>query len=509
MLNYSARRPGPTVLLSNLPVLHRSETLYSWCAHVHALNGGVSALKTSKMLFGAPYAALAHDFPSHLDRLDRVTDGCLGPKRDVELRHTLLGYFLAIAGRTSAESVLTTVESGAAQHLKMLLGITASRVDGRHPLKACPQCIDEDERLEGWAYWHTTHQFPSSYVCERHGCSLIASSDSVTPVHRRTWKLPLSMSANEWQSLRIPECAIDSLLLLARNSSQMSQLRPGSLTQARLALTYRDALFRMGLSSKHGNLRIADIPSLVQQKHPELIKVPALARLTHGSMGWTGIFASISRRAYRPAHPLKHLVLITALFDSWKQFIDAYHTDSVSSLEADPNERPLPSSEAKKTRFERLVRHDRLSVSAASRAAGISTTTGTQWAKQMGIGYTSRAKLMNKDMVKNADNMLARGKAVPLIAARIGVSETTVHRLLGSNKSLQRARTMAIAMARRQAARRAFARACKANPNWPLSAIRSLPDNSYMWLRRHDRPWLDKKLLELGRAPRRRLSTRH
>jgi hypothetical protein len=489
--------------------LHRSETLYSWCGHAHALNGGTNALKTSMMLFGAPYSALSHDFPSHVDRLTQATDGCLGPKRTLELEHTLLGYFLVIAGRTPAEAVLTTVESGAAPHLKMLLGITASRVGGGHPLKACLRCMGEDERNYGWAYWHTEHQLPSSYVCEKHSDPLIVSADPITPVHRRTWKLPSFISPNEWQTLRIPETALGSLTSLARNSCQMSRMRPGSLTQERLASTYRNALFRMGLSTKHGNLRVADIHSLVEETCPELVTVPVLARLTRGAMGWTGIFASISRRAHRPAHPLKHLVVITSLFEGWTQFMQAYESTSdpaaeVASVELRPSKRGI-----KKAEFEQLVNRNGLSVTAASRAAGVATTTGTQWAKSMGIGFLSRPKRVDGSMEKRASVMLAKGIPTPLIAESIGVSQTTVHRLLGSNDALQHARKFAMTTMRRHAARRAFSRACKANSKLPLSAIRSMPNNSYMWLHRHDRSWLDQKLVELGRVSKRRQPTCH
>ena len=495
-------------MLSNLPVLHRSETLYSWCGHAHALNGGVNALKTSTLLFGAPYAALSHDFPSHLDRFTRVTDGCLGSKRTLELEHTLLGYFLAIAGRTPVESIITAVESGAAPHLKMQLGITASRVGGQHPLKACSQCIDDDERIFGWTYWHTEHQLPSSFVCEKHGRALIFSSDLVTPVHRRTWKLPQSMSADEWRTLSIPEVAVNSLISLACNSRNLSRMRPGSLIQERLASTYRDALFQMGLSSRGGNLRVTDIHSLVQQTRPELVTVPALAQLTRGAMGWTGIFASISRRAFRPAHPLKHLVLITSLFESWMHFMEAYNSSSPATSEVASVELP-PQAETPVARFERLVRSDRLSVTAASRAVGISTTTAIQWAKKMGIGFTSRAKLVTKGMEAKASEMLAMGASIQSIAASVGVSETTVNRLIGGNDNLQRVRNLTMEGMRRQAARRAFMRACKTHPNWPLTEIRRLPGNSYMWLHRHDRPWLDQKLLDLGRAPRCRQTKLH
>jgi len=92
-----------------------------------------------------------------LNVLDRATSGALENPRDIALRNTLLGYYFAIARRSRAEQIIGLLRAGAIPHLKMLLGITASRVGGHHPLKGCTLCIADDETFHGWAYWHVEH----------------------------------------------------------------------------------------------------------------------------------------------------------------------------------------------------------------------------------------------------------------------------------------------------------------------------------------------------------------
>ena len=121
-------------MLGMLPVLHENQTLYSWCGLTHALNGHTCARTTSTLLFGAPYAALTHDFPSRLIALDESTRGALGCHRELALRNTLLGYYLSIVNLERAEHIISLLQTGTVRHIKMLLGITASRVGGHPPL---------------------------------------------------------------------------------------------------------------------------------------------------------------------------------------------------------------------------------------------------------------------------------------------------------------------------------------------------------------------------------------
>lgn len=307
-----------------LPVLQENQTLYSWCGLTHALNGSACARTTSIGLFGAPYAALTHDFPSRLNALDRATSGVLGSPLEIALRHTLLGYYLAIAWRTRAEQIISLLLSGAIPHLKMLLGITASRVGGHHPLKGCAQCIADDEDFRGWAYWHVEHQLPSVFVCTKHNRPLFMAWDSVTPVHRRHWLLPRLCHLYTRVEIPVPsETAMGCLARLALDSEQMMNLPFSALEPDRLTHGYQRILQASGLATKNGNLRVARLVSLVKQRYRGIEDLPGLSSISAIDDQWPGLAGSLSRRTSRPGHPLKHLLLIGAITDSWDEFLEA------------------------------------------------------------------------------------------------------------------------------------------------------------------------------------------
>jgi hypothetical protein len=123
--------------LPNLPVLRSDETLYSWAGFVHAWNANTDVRETSRQLYGSPYAALLHDFPSHLNELDERLEHQLGSTSQLGLLHTLLGYYLPIQSPKSASDILEAICQGSVSQLKYKLGLPASRVGARHPLKGC------------------------------------------------------------------------------------------------------------------------------------------------------------------------------------------------------------------------------------------------------------------------------------------------------------------------------------------------------------------------------------
>lgn len=484
-----------------LPVLHENQTLYSWCDLTHALNGGACVRATSNQLFGAPYAALNHDFPSRLIALDRSTGGALGCPREIALRNTLLGYYLAILRQSRAEQIIGLLRTGTIPHLKMLLGITASRVGGHHPLKGCEKCFADDEADRGWAYWHVEHQLPSVFVCTTHCSPLFIAWDPVTPVHRRHWLSPRHNRHCTWTEIPAPgNAAMDCLLRLAADSERLMKLPPAALEPEQLTRGYQHLLQEAGLATRNGNLRTARVVSLVKHRYRGLEDLPGLAPLKAIDDQWPGLAASLSRRISRPGHPLKHLLLIGAISDSWKQFFEACApVDSAKEI-ATPSAVQEQTSTDRLYRFKELVTIHGNSIAAASHALGVSQTTGTLWAKKLKIAYTSRGRPVAKKAAVRVCRLLEKGHSISSIAAAAGVSMTTVYRIAGSEPAISEKPT-ADAFSNMQAlARRNFSALCRTQSDQPLKTIRSRPGNSYMWLYRNDHQWLASKLAEQGRV---------
>ena len=484
--------------IPNLPSLLPGETLYSWCGAVHMWNGNTSALQTSRQLFGAPYSGLLHDFPSQLNQFSERTASVLGPSRELALRHTLLGYFLPWVAPDLSEKIISAVTNGSAPHLKMQLGITASRVGGLHPLKGCLECFDEDERQFGRAYWRVSHQCPSTMVCVKHRTALYVVRHDNTPVHRRGWILPRSGLAKDWSAVEIGNSTQLAILIrLAQFSAHAIQSAPASFTPDRLASTYQLALEAKGALTRGGSLRSPQLDALVQATYEGLQGLRGFTAFQAIASPASNAAASLSRRRPRKGHPFKHLLLITMLFESWEEFQSHYvdaevATDRRSKIE--PTNGAQPHLTADRDLFLRLMREQGLSATAAAQQVGITTTTGITWAKAHGLTVSSRPKSLNAKLLKQVRAFLVRGIDKQEITKKTGISETSLNRLIVSEPEVAQAWRSARLQKSRDLHRTNFLSLLQTHKGVPIKVLRKIPGNGYAWLYRNDRPWLEQVL---------------
>lgn len=483
--------------MCNLPVLHPDQTLYSWCAHAHAVNAGICAIATSMQLFGKPYAALSHDFPSCLDVLVARNDCASLDADNLALRHSLLGYFLPLQSAGASREFLSAVRGRGLPSIKMRLGITASRVGGHHPLKGCASCVDQDLAEFGYPYWHLAHQFPSAMACTRHARTLFIAWDPVTPVHRRDWLMPLG--GLEWQKIEIPvhgDRQLSQLLRLSEFSIQLANSQPGSFDPRLLSKCYQRALRCHGFATANGSLRLRSLIDETRHRYRGIEDIPGFEALRAVTPDWPGLLGTVARKSPRSAHPLKHLLLVALLFETWNDFIEAYGR----ATNDDVVDGAIPEEERHTffiDEFKNLVIGRGLSISAAAVQLKISTVTATQMARREGIPFRSKPKRIKGKLLQRILGLLRRGTATRAVCEATGVSVPAINRLLAADWDLKQCWSTSAMLKRRDDTRLAFQAAVNKCHDPSVKAIRRIPGNGYMWLYRHDREWLSAKIPSL------------
>jgi transposase len=488
-----------------LPALGWDETLYSWCGAVHRRSSAASAIATSEQLFGSRHAALLHDFPAHLDALVHRTEGTLGEARALALRHTILGYFLAFRGPADAEAILHRIRVASFPALKMRLGIPASRVGGYHPLRSCSECTREDMSLIGRPLWHVEHQLPSVFVCRRHFRPLVQHRHRISPVHQRIWLLPTDTSSSErLETYVASDRALGALLRLAEFSSQAFLLEPGHAEGKRLTNAYRAWAVRAGGMTRFGYLRHHRLLDALRDTL-ELLR-ETLTRLGPASfsLNLDALLSSLARTRPKPAHPLKHLLIITSMFERWESFLDYLVPSADEAACNKPREDARANTRRdvadNKAAFLSYV-DQRLSIRAAALSAGVSVATGVRWAKRSGIVFPSRAKLLSPAVLSRLKRDLGAGQERRRAAERAGVSKATVDRLLSTDHALRDRWQAARHETARSRSRLAILNAVRRSPQLRTSEIRKANPAAWTWLYRHDKLWLEAALPALWTGP--------
>jgi len=485
----------------HLPVIGTGESLYSWCATLHRRSCTGSALETSSRLFGSRYAGLLHDFPAHLSEFVLRTQGRVADARTLALQHTLLGYFVPFLQKVRAESLIQGVAAGAVPDLKMRLGIPASGVGGYHPLRCCVECIRWDRENVGWPIWHIEHQMPSVLVCRLHQRPLVQRWHRITPVHRREWLLPTIDPGPELSEIRpADDQALGALLRLAEMSAYATEQLSGALDQSSISRTYRAWAEAQSGMTKDGSLRHETLQRALSSRFDKL-------RTAFGQLGPVAylpdlgaILGSLARQRPKPAHPLKHLLLITSMFDDWQGFWTMHqHSERTipcedvapargSAVTCQPGARHLALDEKQSAFLCLIQRGD--GIRAASISAGISVSTGVRWATRHGAMFVRRTRVLVPSVMEPLRQDLARGVDRTSAAQTHKVSLVTINRLLSTDHALRDAWAEARVHAARIKNRASMLRLISEHPGLPISKLRKLPGSGWMWLYRHDKEWL-------------------
>lgn len=478
----------------HFPSILPGETIYSWCATVHRKACSMSSTDISRTLFGKPNAARLHDFPCFLDEFSRRTGRLVGDPVDLARNHSLMGYFLSFTSEARSASLLDGVVNGSVPDIKMRLGIPASGIGGYHPLKCCQQCIERDTNTLGWPIWHLSHQFPSVLVCREHQRPLVLNWEAVTPVHRREWVKPSAeLSA---QRIEIPiadDQKLDLLLRLADFSVRASALHPGTMDSNRLARTYQRWAAENSALTPRTSIRHPVMINALTHSFDHISETlramgPVACELQLGST-----INAVTRNRPKPAHPLKHLVLITCMFESWDAFWSTYMSESESQIRKEEivtSRTDTPAKNELSVEFKRLVSEDNLSIRQAAIALGVSTNTGVRWAKIYGIDYTSRVRNLSVEYLNKVRKQLRFGKDKVDVIAATKITPVSLNRMLSSEPALRSQWQLAKKERHKNDNRKKFITAMNDHPDLPIWRLRKKLSTGWTWLYRHDRQWL-------------------
>ena len=219
--------------LSTLPSIEANETLYSWCATVHALAGRISSEDTSYALFGNGHSPRQHDIPRGVGALQELLSCFSGDAIELLRVHTVAACYLPFMSLDDQNRLAAEIAGGINPHWRRRLLSASRSYPVQHPLRFCSICCAEDTVKAGRAYWHTQHQLPATWICTQHREPLI-----ILRGRPRRWILPspalkLSVNAGELDAEVATIAAAVSQAVSTLQVVNSDALRSGALKRLR------------------------------------------------------------------------------------------------------------------------------------------------------------------------------------------------------------------------------------------------------------------------------------
>lgn len=467
------------------------ETLFSLLSRQHQLSGFSVAARTSERFFGNLRAGSQHDFPNRLAFLVQRLNGQLGNLEEVASKHTLLAFYRAFMSSEECAYAIECMAGNSVAHLKLRLGILTSRFRAHHPLKACPECMQEDALKTGWAYWHLEHQYPGVWACTKHSRLLLASTLKATGVHRFQWTLPRLEELTDGHDCNAQEVLQQRLLSMARLIESLVQTGANKpFAMSTLYLVYRDNLASRGGITRSGSLRMNEISKQFLQHAEPLRLVYEFQGLPQNTKEAFAMLGRMLRPPRTGTHPLRHIVMIDWLFDGAAHFYEACRSLERKKTSRVPDVVAEPKEDSRRIELHRLLTVDKLSARAAAQAMSVDTQTVLMWARQVGLNTPTRAKKMSTALTTKVVSAFRKGVDKKEVVRQSGLSESTVNRMLLSDRDLHQAWQSARVDQARQRARQAWLAVLEPGQANGANWMRKLEPQAYAWLYRNDRDWL-------------------
>jgi len=149
----------------------------------------------------------------------------------------------------------------------------------------------------------------------------------------------------------------------------------------------------------------------------------------------------------------------------------------------------------------RLVTEEGFSLRAASRQLGIDVTTVRIYVQAAGGNVVRRRKYLTLAIEDEVCSRLAEGQDFATIAEEVGISSSSIWRLLTANPSLKAKRETVLKARAIEMYRARWMLALEISTDRSIKSARMVDPGAYAWLFRNDREWQKEENLRCVRAP--------
>lgn len=147
--------------------------MYSVIARYHSLSGNLNFKHTIKDCFNIDTVVPTIGFPSLLENLSNNTQNpTVFSSNYLINKCTLLPIYVPFLPIDRRNLIISIMKFEKGRRLHYLLGIQSGHIQKNNGLKYCPLCAKDDYNNYNEPFFHRLHQIEGIKVCSKHGCFL-------------------------------------------------------------------------------------------------------------------------------------------------------------------------------------------------------------------------------------------------------------------------------------------------------------------------------------------------
>lgn len=301
------------------PEPYEDEILYSTIARYHYYVGNNNTKYTIRELFGTEAIIPTIELTSNLKKFCKYIGNSIYNLDYFINKHTNLPFyapFLKLDNRVNIREMMINSDG---KGIYAKIGITAGGICTKRGLYYCPQCVIEDVKNVGEAYFHRIHQVPGVLVCPTHSCLIKQYKITRNNIGRINFiKLNLRYIDN---NIHYMDNTIISnyLVKIANSAKYILNSDLNKFNQLSITKKYKTILNEKGLLTLKKRVKQKKLIKLFKNYYGEELLDILQSNINNKESNWLRI---ITRKPKRTIHPIRHILFILFLCDDIKSFFE-------------------------------------------------------------------------------------------------------------------------------------------------------------------------------------------
>lgn len=442
--------PNPTPLLPD-------ETVYSYLARLHGLWGESNHRQTALRWLGKYSASVDQKLPVGLVALSKSTG--IGAYT-LLYKHTCFPLFAAYS--SDPIGLKRAMLSGDGKAIANLSNVSQAGLSRLNASYFCPECLEEDLRAFGVAYWHLEHQFLGVKACIRHG-TLLQGIDTMSS---RTFFLPPQTT-----NIRRIQASPIKVRFAAEVLQHNSFFMPASNDDDASLWLEMLPLLRHKRWIRGGNVDMQSLLAAVQQLSMDVFEDKQV-------ISEVVVRDLLETKGYQ-GHPVKFILLNAAI-----------HMLSERSDNNRPKTNNSVSTSRLLSRCRKLLSTQNYSLREISRRLKCSVGFVRSVAGKLGVAFAKRTQFITPDVESRVIRRAIDGAHRKDIALNEGISTGAVEQIIQGVRGLSVYRQYLRMLMKRDEYRQKMSHAIKQHPEYSRGALKRRFPAVYMWLYKYDKTWL-------------------
>jgi len=458
--------------VTTFPVIYKDELAFSVLQRMVSYECGPSLRRSARTIFSSSSLQFCSPFPSYIPVL--VASSTVDSQEWID-KHTILPAFKVFTPLECYRRAIQDLTDGKGEAVFKTLSLIANRQCNCGELRYCPQCVIDDDREFGLAYWHLHHQLPGAYSCYIHGITL--QTMSVTRKRFDWWPNP-SESDHVIADVNVQK--------LTGFASRIFASPDEYVLSHSLKDIYMMALQERGFVTSGGRLRMAELREALIRYLSPIQHYPDIASIFDEAKN-PRYPACLFYLEHATHSPLKHLLLWTFLFESLYDIKLLDRSFPKSRLMDRPATNPNNFNKTAE-----IVCQLKGGASLRQTATDFGHTIAyvKKVAKQHLIPVESRAQRLFRPECREIAIKLMAGHTVKSLSKSFKCSLGAIEQILSQHQDIVQLRKRRRHFDKRKEMRSSLlaTRDCLQKPH--RQNIKKTNNKAYMWLFKNDKQWL-------------------